>query len=171
VIVPDGWSVRDPAPGPVVAGIDGSLRDEPVLEHAFERAGRTGARLVLVAAAQLPGFYAWESWELDRWVKEAEDRLTEEMGPWARRFPDVALDCRAPVSNAAVAILGAARDARVVVLGRYAGRHHGTGVMGLSGLSTSRKVLHHATCPVAVVPVPVGDPDAFHFDDTDAPQF
>lgn len=172
VVVPDGWSAREPGPdaggSPVVAGIDGTVRDEAVLEHAFERAAREGARLVVVAAAQLPGFYAWESGELDRWAKEAEDRLTEEMVPWARRFPDVALECRAPVRGAAVAILGAARNARIVVLGRYAGPRH---VASLSGLSTSRKVLHHARCPVAVVPVQVGDPEELTFDDTDAPQF
>lgn len=168
VIVPDGWRVERGAGEPVVAGVDGTDRDDAVLEFAFDRAARASVPLVLVAASQLPAFYAWEQAEHDRWVKDAEERLTEQMGPWARRFPDVELACRAPLENAAVALLRAAEPAQIIVLGRYAAPQH---VPGLPGLSTSRRVLHHATCPVAVVPVPGVDPDAFRFDETDAPQF
>jgi hypothetical protein len=47
--------------------------------------------------------------------------------------------------------------------------------VGFSGFSTCRKVLHHAHCPVSVVPVPAdasaGTPDDLSFDETDQPEF
>jgi len=78
----------------------------------------------------------------------------------ARRRPEVA------------ALLDASVDAQMVVLGRFAGVHH---LVGFSGFSTCRRVLHHARCPVSVVPVPAGasagTPGDLAFDETDQPEF
>jgi nucleotide-binding universal stress UspA family protein len=50
-----------------------------------------------------------------------------------------------------VSLLGAATTTQLLVLGRHTGPHH-PGGLGLG--STTRQVLHHAPCPVGVVPKP-----------------
>lgn len=166
VVVPSGW--RPGLQGPVVAGVDGTDRDEGVLAFAFARADRERVPLVVVCSLQFPAVYAWEVAEVESLAKDAEDRLLTRLEPWQARFPSVDLACRAPVQSPAVALLEAAPDTEVLVVGRYAGTHH---LGGFSGLSTVRRVLHHATCPVAVVPSASADPEMFRFDDTDVPQF
>jgi universal stress protein family protein len=52
-------------------------------------------------------------------------------------------------TDAADCLLGAASGAQLLVLGRHTGAHH---LGGFAFGSTSRKVLHHARVPVAVVP-------------------
>jgi nucleotide-binding universal stress UspA family protein len=172
VIVPDDWATdraTDGADGGhVVAGVDGTERDNAVLEFAFARADRDHLPLDVVAAAELPAVYGWETTEVERWVKEAQTRLGERMEPWVHRFPSVDLRCHTPLTNPAIALLDAAEGAALIVVGRYAGSHH---LSAFSGLSTARRVLHHAACPVAVVPVGTSDPETFRFDETDVPQF
>jgi nucleotide-binding universal stress UspA family protein len=74
----------------------------------------------------------------------------------------------APSTSASDALLKDGQDAQHVVLGRRGGAHD---LIGFSGFSTCRRVLHHATCPVAVVPatsVELGQPA---FDESDLPEF
>jgi hypothetical protein len=69
-----------------------------------------------------------------------------------------------------VALLGEAVAAQLLVLGRRTKASHPG---GLSLGSTTRRVLHHAHCPVLVVPIVPGvshTPDDT-FDETDEPEF
>ena len=93
-------------------------------------------------------------------TKEAEAALAERLAPWLARFPDVDVTCQAPAVAPGRALLDASADAAMVVLGRYGGVHH---LLGISGFSTCRKVLHHARCPESVGQVPTDD-------ETGAPQ-
>jgi nucleotide-binding universal stress UspA family protein len=167
VIVPDDWDQHAHASDAVVAGVDGTGRDERVLEFAFDLAAAAGTRLVVVHAWEEPPANMWEGSRVQVFTKEAESALAERLEPWTRRFPAVDLACQAPAVDPGRALLDASSDARMVVLGRFAGVHH---LMGFSGFSTCRKVLHHARCPVSVVPE-VTAPDAEAFDETDVPQF
>jgi nucleotide-binding universal stress UspA family protein len=151
VIVPDDWDAAGNRGRALVAGVDGTERDVPVLEFAFDLAATLGVTLVVVSAWEAPPLYAWEQPDLARWTKEAEERLDERIVPWTKRHPDVDVACHAPATEPSAALLEDAHDAQMVVLGRFPGVHHLT---GFSGFSTCRRVLHHATCPVAVVPVP-----------------
>lgn len=160
VIVPDDWDQAKHATGPVVAGVDGTERDEGVLELAFAFASAGRTPLVVVHAWEEPPPYAWEGDRVQVATKEAEAALAERLAPWLARFPDVDVTCQAPAVAPGRALLDASADASMVVLGRYGGVHH---LLGFSGFSTCRKVLHHARCPVSVVPVPTDD-------ETGAPQ-
>ena len=149
VIVPDDWDQAKHA----------SERDDAVLAFAFAFASAGRAPLVVVHAWEEPPPYAWEGDRVQVLAKEAEAALAERLAPWVARFPAVDVTCQAPAVAPGRALLDASADASMVVLGRYGGVHH---LLGFSGFSTSRKVLHHARCPVSVVPVPT--------DDTGAPQ-
>ena len=168
VIVPDDWDRPVHVSGAVVAGVDGTERDGPVLEFAFDTASAAGTTLVVVHAWEEPPPNVWEGSRIQVWTKEAEDALAERMEPWTRRFPGVALVCQAPPTDPGRALLDASADAQMVVLGRFAGVHH---LVGFSGFSTCRKVLHHARCPVSVVPVPAASLAETAFDETDQPEF
>ena len=107
----------------------------------------------MVHAWEEPPPNAWEGSHVQVWTKEAEAALVERLEPWTRRFPEVRLVCQAPAVDPGRALLDASSDAQMVVLGRFAGVHH---LVGFSGFSTCRKVLHHARCPVSVVPERAG---------------
>jgi nucleotide-binding universal stress UspA family protein len=172
VIVPDDWEQPQHVSGVVVAGVDGTERDEPVLDFGFAGATAAGTTLLVVHAREEPPPNAWEGSHVQVWTKEAEAALVERLEPWTRRFPEVRLVCRAPAVAPGRALLDASVDAQMVVLGRFAGVHH---LVGFSGFSTCRRVLHHARCPVSVVPVPAdasaGTPGDLAFDETDQPEF
>lgn len=169
VIVPDDWDQHEHVSDAVVAGVDGTERDEGVLEFAFSRATAAGSRLVVVHAWEEPPPNVWEGGRVQVFTKEAEAALAERLEPWTRRFPAVQLACQAPAVDPGRALLDASSDAQIVVLGRFAGVHH---LLGFSGFSTCRKVLHHARCPVSVVPEATAPPsDEEVFDESDVPQF
>ena len=157
VIVPDDWDQAEHAAGRVVAGVDGTERDEAVLELAFAFASAGRAPLVVVHAWEEPPPYAWEGDRVQVLTKEAEAALAERLAPWLARFPAVKVSCQAPAVAPGRALLDASADASMVVLGRYSGVHH---LLGFSGFSTCRKVLHHARCPVSIVPVPTDETGA-----------
>lgn len=168
VIVPDDWEPAEHVSKPVVAGVDGTDRDEGVLEFAFAQAAAAWTTLVVVHAWQEPPSYVWEGDRLEVNTKEAEAALGERLEPWVGRFPGVDVDCHTPVVPPGRALLDASADAQLVVLGRYAGVHH---IIGFSGLSTCRKVLHHAASPVSVVPMPThAGAESWTFEETDLPQ-
>ncbi|MFI9012327.1 universal stress protein [Actinosynnema sp. NPDC053489] len=145
--------VRDPAPGdgPVVVGVDGSPVSEEAIAFAFEEASLRDAPLTAVLAwtdFQLDSPFG--SWATVDWSQvEADQRqlLAERLAGWQERYPDVRVDRRVVRGGPARALLQAARDARLLVVGSR-GRGGFTGM--LLG-STSQSLVYHATCPLAVV--------------------
>ena len=169
VVVPEGWAAGEGRAGPIVAGVDGD-RDPVVLAYAFSRADELGVSLVVVGCWSLPATYTRSADEIAHLDRQAHEQIETVLRPWRRRHPRVPLRTEAPLLTPAVALSSAASDPQLVVLGRHTGPGHSGGLrLG----STTRRVLHHATCPVAVVPPPVARPDDAPepFDDTDAPQF
>ena len=76
------------------------------------------------------------------------------MASWREHFPDVEVRPTSVHRHPATAVLEAAEDAQLVVLGR-----HEPGVLGGFALgSVARAVLHGSRTPV--VTVPVGQPPA-----------
>ncbi|MGZ4482837.1 MAG: universal stress protein [Nocardioidaceae bacterium] len=83
-------------------------------------------------------------------MADATDALPAFLQPWTRRYPDVDVEARVTSDSPTAAVLEAAPDARMVVLGRHTrARHFGGFALG----STARSVLRHAPCPVAVIPL------------------
>ncbi|MEV5628833.1 universal stress protein [Micromonospora tulbaghiae] len=125
----------EPAPGgPVVVGVDRSAHSSLAVGLAFEEAHLRGATLRAIHAG---GELGRESARL------LEDSLTE----WAHRFPAVPVEQVQTPDVPATALVRAAEDAELVVVGA---RGRG-GFVGLLLGSVSQALLHHAPCPVAVV--------------------
>jgi len=138
-------------PPVVLVGVDGSPASDAALGFAFEEADRRGG--------VLRALHSWEPpaspWRGERWplsgsakVAAAEGRRVREwIQPWHDRHPLVAVEQNVTSDRPAVALIEAAKDATLLVVGS---RGHG-GFAGLLLGSVSQQVIHHAACPVAVI--------------------
>jgi nucleotide-binding universal stress UspA family protein len=137
----------------VVLGLDIRRPCEELLAFAFETATTRGARLRVVhvrrpmeefgyAAAPLP---ASLSAELDAEERQAVQAL---LGPWRRKYPQLDVELETRTGSPARELVDALPPADLLVVGRHA-RHAGPGFhMG----PVTHGAVHHAGCPVAVVP-------------------
>lgn len=137
----------------VVVGVDGSKASHRALDWAADEADLRRAKLTVLHAWSSP----WEAWgETDVpppavGYGEAERReqlLEPEIREVRRSHPD--LDIAPLVVNDLIAraLIDASDDADVVVVGS---RGRG-GFAGLLLGSVGQQVVHHARCPVVVVP-------------------
>jgi nucleotide-binding universal stress UspA family protein len=128
-------------PGPVVAGADGSAVSEAVLAFAGEEAALRGAPLVAVCAlADAPG-------ELGA-ARRIEEEFEDSAIRWEKNHPEVAVQRHVVLMSARAALLAAAQDAQLLVVGT---RGRG-GLQDMMLGSVSLAMLCHAPCPVGVVP-------------------
>ncbi|KOX14551.1 universal stress protein [Saccharothrix sp. NRRL B-16348] len=143
--------------GPVVVGVDGSPTSEEAIAYAFAEASLLGAPLTAVIA--------WTDFLVDSayhsrftvdWSQVEDEQLrllAERLAGWQEKYPDVHVD-RVVVHDRPVrALLDAAKDARLLVVGS-----HGQG--GFTGMllgSTSQALVYHAPCPLAVVRATAAD--------------
>jgi nucleotide-binding universal stress UspA family protein len=141
--------------GEVVVGQQGTPQDsDAVLGFAFEAAAARGAAVRAVRAWSLPPIYAYGPGSM-RLADEAgglepfeRKTLAEALAPWRERFPDVPVTEHVEIGSAGQVLLSAASDAQLLVVGRRARR----GPVGTRIGSVAHAALHHAPCPVAVVP-------------------
>ena len=146
---PDG---QPPTEGPVVVGVDGSPNDTPALRFAFEAADRRGAALIALhtwsdVSVEVPEreWHRFLDWEA---VADSERRLlAERLAGWQQEFPDVQVQRVVTRDRPVRSLLRAAEPAQLLVVGSR-GRGGFTGM--LLG-STSRALLHHSPCPLAIV--------------------
>ena len=143
----------DPHRRGVVVGVDGRDSSERVVAEAFALAADTGQHLVAVHAWVDPatlGHGTPVPLVHDRLLVAGEESrlLSEVVGGWSSKFPDVAVELRTVRERPSVALLSAATDARFLVVGRRAHPRLRALVLG----SVSQGALHHAPCPVVVVP-------------------
>ncbi|GAB3490086.1 universal stress protein [Amycolatopsis cihanbeyliensis] len=141
-----------PEQGPVVVGVDGSPGSDAAVEFAFEAAASRGVPLVAV--------HTWndialgETWALAplgldyQQITEDERRLlAERLAGWRAKYPDVELEQHTIKDRPVRGLLNEADGAQLIVVGSR-------GLGGFRGMllgSTSQALLHHSTCPVAVV--------------------
>jgi len=145
------------AAGPVVVGVDGSAANEAAVGFAFDSANRRGATLLAVHAWSHPASTVTaDMMELvyDRAAVQADEerQLADALARWQMQYPDVTVIRSVSRAGASKALVEASSDSQLVVVGA-----RGRG--GLAGLllgSVSQAVLHHAACPVAVVPASAG---------------
>ncbi|MFC8917724.1 universal stress protein [Streptomyces sp. NPDC057116] len=150
-----GKGAAEPEGGEVVVGQQGTPQDsDAVLGFAFEAAAARGAALRAVRAWSLPPVFAYSPGSL-RPADEAgglepfeTKALREALAPWRERFPDVAVTEHVEIGSAGQVLLSAASRAQVLVVGRRV-RHS---PVGMRIGSVAHAALHHAACPVAVVP-------------------
>ena len=139
----------------IVVGQQGEPEDgAESLRFAFETAAARGAGVRAVRAWSLPPLFAYspasmqlldEAGGLEPYEKKA---LAEALQPWRERFPDVPVAEHVEMGSAGQVLLSVAARAQLMVVGR---RAHRTAVGARIG-SVAHGVLHHAGCPVAVVP-------------------
>ncbi|TYB66773.1 universal stress protein [Nonomuraea sp. PA05] len=137
---PVAGGTADARPGgpvmPVVAGVAGPGDSEAVLAFACAHAARTGQPLMLAhAGAAGPDGHA-------------RPPLPEpDLARWRKRFPTVTIDQETLTGRPGKALTDAASSASLLVVGS----HHHHELSALWHGSVSQHVLHHATCPVAIV--------------------
>lgn len=139
----------------IVVGQEGDPEDSAdVLRFAFETAAARGATVRAVRAWTLPPVFAYspgslrlldEAGGLEPYEKKA---LASALQPWRERFPDVPVVEHIEMGSAGQVLLSVTARAQLMVVGRRARR---TAVGARIG-SVAHGVLHHADCPVAVVP-------------------
>lgn len=139
----------------IVVGQEGDPEDSAdVLRFAFETAAARGATVRAVRAWTLPPVFAYspgslrlldEAGGLEPYEKEA---LAAALQPWRERFPGVPVVEHIELGSAGQVLLSVTARAQLMVVGRRARR---TAVGARIG-SVAHGVLHHADCPVAVVP-------------------
>ncbi len=145
--------VRGPAGRPeegaaVVVGVDGTDGTDLVLEYGFEHASRhrVPLRAVLCWRPDLLASMRWR--EEPPPPARVEAWLSESLAGWREKYPDVVVH-ETVVRDHPVAGLVTASMAQYLLVVGSRGRHALAGT--LLG-SVSQGVLHHATCPVAVIP-------------------
>lgn len=136
---------------PVVVGVDGSAASEAAVGFAFEEAALRGLPLHAVCGCMEPEAIA--SAELGM-LTDPEDmrvmgarRLELTVAPWREKYPYVEARTETVMRTPRHALLEAAADASLLVLG-------GRGLGGVDGLrlgAVSRAMVEHAPCSVAVV--------------------
>jgi nucleotide-binding universal stress UspA family protein len=140
VVVRGRWRPVNQAPGPVVAGVDGSAGSQAALAFAFEEAALRDVPLVAVCAlADAPGVLGGAG--------AIEERFTGLMIAEEKEHPEITVLRQVAMGSPRSALLAAAAGAQLLVVG---GRGRG-GVEGMSLGSVAQAVLHHAPCPVGIV--------------------
>jgi nucleotide-binding universal stress UspA family protein len=153
IVVRPGADPAAAATLPVVVGVDGFERTEAAVGFAFEEASSRGVSLTAVHVwAEPPRAGRDEfkpvAYDYDEARKEAARSLAEALAGFGEKYPDVPvfreLICGL---DPAYHLLRASEGAGLVVVGSR-GRGEFSGfVLGSLGQS----LVHHATCPVAVV--------------------
>ncbi|GAA2740893.1 universal stress protein [Kitasatospora cinereorecta] len=140
---------QDVARRRIVVGVDGSPSSIDALRWAVEQAHAVGAVVEAVTAWQYPVSPGWTGTAAaDEYVlgiarKTLDSAIAEASDP----EPPVRIGARVVEAGAVPALLEAARDAELLVVGS---RGHGGFAGALLG-SVSQHCVQHAPCPVVVV--------------------
>ena len=138
----------------IVVGVDGSANAEAALEVAAAEARLRNEPLRVVAAWEVPstvyggGFAPVDTDVFDSFRDRARAVAEEAAKTAAEKAPDVQCEAIVEEGDAATVLLGQAEGATLIVVG----------TRGLGGFksfllgSVSQRVVHHAPCPVLVVP-------------------
>jgi nucleotide-binding universal stress UspA family protein len=137
----------------IAIGIDGFPIGEPALAFAFEEASMRGARLRAVHVWSDPGATGLGGktplvYNPETVAAEHMRRLNDALTIWRDKYPDVEVDTEIVHGRPVRILAGVSARADLLVVGT---RGHG-GFAGLLLGSVSHGLLHHAHCPLAVVP-------------------
>jgi nucleotide-binding universal stress UspA family protein len=132
---------REVAPdAPVVVGVDGSAGSALAVAHAATEAHQRGRPLLVVSAGNPPD---------DETVRQADQHVEEGVTSTRQAYPELPVTGRFwPSDDPATGLIEASGQAALVVVGS---RGRG-GFTGLLLGSVSQALVHHAHCPVLVIP-------------------
>jgi nucleotide-binding universal stress UspA family protein len=161
VVRPTGYLPLGSEVGQVVVGVDGSTGSAAALAYAFEEASWRGCGLTAIAAWEVPAFeaYGWMSAPppkdvLPVYEREARRTLAESLAGWSEKYPEVEVRRRSVHASPLAALVNASAGARLVVVGSRGSGGFRSLLLG----SVGHSLLHHAHCPVALVPRAEGAP-------------
>ena len=137
----------------VVVGVDGSDENEAAVGFAFEEASLRTAELRAVHAwtkptSTGPGDLLPLVYDLDDAQEDESRLLAESLAGWRERYPDVKVDAQTVRGHTVRVLDHRSSDAAMLVVGRRGATSRVAALLG----SVAHGVLHHARCPVAVVP-------------------
>ncbi|ASN22837.1 stress-inducible protein [Streptomyces pluripotens] len=125
---------------------------DDLLDFGFHTAAARDVPLVAVLGRSVP-LHARVPWGVDHEVtaemtREAHQQLSRELRPWREKYPrvDVADDVR--LGSPAKVVVQAGEGVTLLVVGRRRHRHGLAPHLG----SVAQAAIHHARCPVAVIP-------------------
>jgi nucleotide-binding universal stress UspA family protein len=140
VVVRGQWRPVNQAPGPVVAGVDGSPESQDALTFAFEEAALRDIPLVAVCAlTDAPGRIGGAA--------RMEEGFSRLMTTREKEHPEVTVLRQVIFGTPRSGLLTAAAEAQMLVVGAR-------GLGGLEGMSlgsVAGALVHHSPCPVVVV--------------------
>jgi nucleotide-binding universal stress UspA family protein len=140
VVVRGTWRPANRCPGPVLAGVDGSPAGQAAIVFAFEEAALRAVPLVAVCAlTDDPGRFGGRH--------QVEEDFEQLLAREAKEHPEVSVEREVMAGTPRAALLSASADAQMIVVGA---RGRG-GLDNMSLGSVAQAVLHHASCPVAIV--------------------
>jgi nucleotide-binding universal stress UspA family protein len=152
VVVRGGVEHRHGRFGSVVVGVEDGEGSGTALEFAFREAHVRRCRLVAVHAWSVPvgspGPPGLSGYELQALRRPPAQVLADALRGPAQRYQDVPVSSEVVEGRARRALLDAASSADLLVVG--ARRRHGH--VGLQLGLVNHAVLHHAPCPIVVVP-------------------
>jgi nucleotide-binding universal stress UspA family protein len=137
VVVPDGRQAAGGAAS-VLVGVDGDEPDHEVVEFALDFANRRGCRVQAVHGGT-------------RAAESAGQRCERTLAPALARHEAVAVHTDVVTEPPADALVARSADACLLVVGNH---HHRALRRAVRG-SVCHAALHHARCPVAIVPGPM----------------
>jgi nucleotide-binding universal stress UspA family protein len=144
---PGDAEIRD-----IVVGLGLRRPCDRVLEFAFEAAALHGATLRAVHASRIPAVWNYAPWIVDAYVREAREAtvraLSEALEPCRKKFPEVRVSEELSFDNPSHRLVDMAPEAALMVVGRGP---RGSVLSARLG-PVAHAVVHHAACPVAVVP-------------------
>ena len=138
----------DPAEYPqVVVGVDGSDATSDVLDFAFDHASVHGRDLHAVFCWQ-PDALATMQWRGEPPPPDRADRwLAEALAGWQDRYPDVTVHRAVVRAHPVAGLVAESQSQELLVVGARSRHPVLASLLG----SVCQGVLHHATCPVAVI--------------------
>ncbi|MEU5591809.1 universal stress protein [Streptomyces sp. NPDC020298] len=148
VVVPEAEHLTQ-EPAYYVVGVDGSERSVAAVDVAFEEAALRGAQLRALIVWQPAPLRIFDEYEPQQ---ECRRLLSETVAGRHARYPEVDLHHELVVGHPVQALT----DASAHALGLVVGTRGRGGFTGMLLGSVSQGVLHHARCPVIVVPSTAG---------------
>lgn len=154
VVRTEPGSLRGPEQPPeILLGVDGHAPAMAAIEFAFAEASRREIRLRALEAwtHPLPAGLAEEAGgdaSPDAAAQQQARLLAEALAGWQEKYPDVRVHPETRQDNPGRILSALSGQAELLVVGA----HHRTHRIGLALGVVNHAVLHHALCPVALVP-------------------
>jgi nucleotide-binding universal stress UspA family protein len=131
----------------IVVGVDGCDVTQGAIAFAFREAAATRQPVTAIHAWTDPMTMSPMAQDTAGYSRAREQVLSEMLGPWMDKHPDVSITLRVVREHPVHALAAAAQGAQLLVVGC-----RGRGALRSLMLgSVSHGVLHLASCPVAVV--------------------